>query len=304
MTIDEQLPETIATLLRDGRRAYEGERPAEALDLFRRARDLADEAGNRRASDRAFVNECAVLIGLERAAGIADESLQRLREMLMAGDPVNARLAAYNIARAYEFQKEFLKGLFYARIALDRATVLDRADWIASSRNQIGNLLLAESRMEEACDEYRSALELLPEGPSSQRALILTNLGYSRAVLGQLRDGARLIYDSLRMLRSVGARREQVIPLLDLSYVLLKLERPKLSMKHGLRALELAEHNGEKDSVRLAYYLLGEAAQQAGDTAGARAYFERLQRRFFPSYERLADFLFTVDIRNLVNLKA
>lgn len=304
MRIPNQLPEEIESLLRAGRCAYAEERPQKAIELFRRARELAESAGDDKAEDRAFVNECAVLIGLERSAGIPAVDIQKLRKIVMSGDPVNGRLAAYNIARAFEFQKEFRKGLFYARIALDRANVLERADWVASSRNQLGNLLLAQSRVEDACQEYRAALELLEDGPTRRRALILTNLGYSQAVLGRLREGAGLVYRSLRMLRSIGARRELVVPMLDLSYVLLELGRPSLAIKHGIRALALAEEIGESDSIRHAYFLLGEATQQAGDTAVAEEYFERLQQRFFPNYERLAEFLFTVDIRDLVNLKA
>jgi tetratricopeptide (TPR) repeat protein len=52
--------------------------------------------------------------------------------------------------------------LFYARIALDRSQVLESVDWLASSRNQIGNFLLAESRFDQALHEYEEALALLP----------------------------------------------------------------------------------------------------------------------------------------------
>jgi phosphoglucomutase len=40
--------------------------------------------------------------------------------------------------------------LFYARIALERAEALGRQDWVASTHNHIGNVLLAESFVDEA----------------------------------------------------------------------------------------------------------------------------------------------------------
>ena len=100
------------------------------------------------------------------------------------GDPVNCRIAAYNIARHYELAKNYKKALFYARIALERSEALGRRDWLASSHNLIGNTLLAESLIEQACAEYEQALELMPAEPTVAHAMILDNLataGSSRA---------------------------------------------------------------------------------------------------------------------------
>lgn len=292
-------------LLDEGRHAFEADRLEDSLDLFERAEALARSHGDDRGADRAFVNTCAVLVTVRRAEGLAADTFHRMREILMAGDDaVNSRLAAYNIARAYEFQKEYRKGLFYARIALDRSRVLESADWLASSHNQIGNLLLAESRFETACEEYGVALDLLPEEPSRRKALILTNLGYALVVLDRRRDGLPLLYRSLRMLRSLGARREQIFPHLDLCFALLEGGRYRHALRHGAQALALAEDAGEQDSVKHALFLLGEAAQQAGEPSEARACFERLQERYFPEASYLPDILLTVDVRKLINLKA
>lgn len=292
-------------LLEKGRHAFEADHLEDSLELFAQAEELARSHGDTRGTDRAFVNTCAVLVTVRRADGLPAETFHRMREILMAGDDaVNSRLAAYNIARAYEFQKEYRKGLFYARIALDRSQVLESADWLASSHNQIGNLLLAESRFEAACSEYEVALDLLPPEPSRRQALILTNLGYGRVVLDRQRDGLSLLYRSLRMLRSLGARREQIFPHLDLCFALLEAGRYRHALRHGAQALALAEEAGEQDSVKHALFLVGEAAHQAGDPAEARACFERLQERYFPEASYLPDILLTVDVRKLINLKA
>lgn len=295
--------ERFEALLERGRTEYAEDRLGDSLRTFEEAERFAERAGDPRSVDRAFANRCSVLMMVER--GLPAEMLQRLREILVAGhEAVNVRLAAYNIARAYEFQKEFRKGLFYARIALDRSRLLDSADWLASSHNQIGNLLLAESHFEAGCHEYEVALDLLPTEPSRRKALIFTNLGYALVVLGRPQEGLSYLYRSLRMLRGLGAHREQIIPHLDLSFALLEVGRYRYALAHGARALALAEEADEQDSIKHALFLLGETAQQAGDPKQARAIFERLQDRYFPGATYLPEVLLAVDVRKLINLKA
>lgn len=304
MTSHEPFDPRFDALIDEGRAHVEAERPDEALRLFEEAEALAEELADRRAADRAYVNRCAVLIAVER--GLEPESFQRLREVLMAGDDaVTSWLAAYNVARAYEFAKEHRKGLFYARIALDRARLLEAPDWIASSRNQIGNFLLAESRFDSACEEYEEALALLdPDQGSVRQAAIFDNLGYAYVILGHLRQGLSLLYRSLRTLRAIRRRRETILPHLSLCFALMEMGRYHHALRHGARALALAEEAGEDDSIKHALFLLGEAAQQTGDPAKARDLFGRLQERYFPEASYLADVLLTADVRKLVNLKA
>lgn len=293
-------------LLEEGRRHLAAERLDEALRTYDEAERLAEAHGDGRRSDLAFVNRCAVLIPMTRGQGLPGEAMNRLREILMSGrDDVNCRLAAYNIARTFEFTKEHRKGLFYARIALDRSQVLGGGDWLASSHNQIGNFLLAESRFDEARREYEEALALLPESdPSVRLAAIHDNLGYAHVMLGAVARGLALLYRSLRTLRRLGARRERILPHLSLSFTLLELGRFRHALSHGLKALGLAEEAGEEDSIKHALFLIGEAAQQAGDPDAARRYFERLQERYFPEAAYLPDVLLAVDVRKLINLKA
>ncbi len=294
--------ERIEALMERGARLLAAERYEDARGTYLEAEGLARQLGSSHAEDRAFVSRSAVQMAIER--GLPQELMQRHREILMSGeDPVNCLLAAYNIARAYEFAKEVRKGLFYAQIALDRSRLLDRPDDIASSHNQIGNFLLAQSRFEEACKEYEEGLALLPPDASVDKALILTNLGYARIVLGRS-DGLSLIYQSLRLLHRLGARRETIFPHLDLCFGLLEVGSYRHALRHGVRALALAEEAGEHDSIKHALFLLGEVAQESGDPSLAREHFRRLQERYFPASPHLADLLLTVDVRKLINLKA
>ncbi len=302
LTEQTRFDERFEALMLEGARHLAAERYDAAQDSYAEAEQLARELASAPAEDRAFVSRWAVRMALDR--GLPPDALHRMREIVMAGkNLVNSWLAAYNIARAYEFGKELRKGLFYAQIALDRSRLLDSAERLASSHNQIGNFLLAQSRFEEACKEYEEALSLLAPEASRRQALILTNFGYARVVLGRT-DGLAAIYRSLRMLHALGARRETIFPHLDLCFGLLEAGRCEHALRHGVRALVLAEEAGEDDSIRHALFLLGEAAQQSGNPELAREHFRRLQERYFPTSPHLADLLLTVDVRKLINLKA
>ncbi|MEP7009637.1 MAG: hypothetical protein ABJC13_04875 [Acidobacteriota bacterium] len=270
--------------------------------LFDEALVRAREDGEERLIDRAFCNLAAVEI---ETGAISDGDLIRLREILMRNtDLENCWLAAYNLAHAHELRKAFKKGLFYARISLDRAVVLGRDDWKAVSHNSIGNILAAESYFDQALAEYEQALKLMPSERKLERALILENLGYCRTVEGRFADGFRDLYQSLRTLRSLGARGFERGPHMSLCFALLEVGRYRAAYRHGLIALQIAESVGDNDVVKNALYLLGEAANLAHDSGVAHEHFLDLQERFFPNDRYLPDFLLAIDVRKLINLKA
>jgi tetratricopeptide (TPR) repeat protein len=283
-----------------GARAVESGRLEEAADLFERALEWAQEHGDVRQVDLALCNRAAVAIELGGGAG----DLARLREILMRNSDPHNYLAAYNIARHYELAKSFKKALFYARIARDRSAAIGRREWLAGSHNLIGNTLLAESRVEEACCEYEQALELMPTEPTVWRARILDNIGYCRVLKGRHREGYGYLYQSLRLLRRFGAERYEISTRLDLCFAHLETGRYGYAWKHGSTALALAERMGEGDAVKNALYLLGEVENLRGDVDRARLHFTRLQREFFPDASYLPGFLLAVDVRKLINLHA
>lgn len=290
-------------LRRRGRQATEAGRLDEAVSLFDRASSWAEENGEQDLADLAFCGRSAAAIELDGGEG--DGTLARLRAILMRNrEDENCFLAAYNVARVYDLRKEYRKALFYARIAKDRAQRLGRAEWLASSHNQMGNLLLAESFFDDAREEYQAALDHLPEEPSIRQALIFDNLGYCAVVQGRHRDGFRQLFHSLRTLRRFGARRYTVQPQMGLCFAYMEIDRPRRALAHGLAALTLAEEMADRAAIKNCLYLLGEAAHLTGDVVTARRTFARLQNEFFPEAGFLPDFLMAIDVRRLVNLRA
>ena len=159
-----------------GRRPSKADGWDEALALVEEALAWAEVGGDELLRDRAICNRAAIALEL----GSGAMHIPALRALLMrAADPENSYLAAYTIARHHELQKEHSKGLFYARLARDRAASLDETRQ-AASLNYIANFLVAESRFEEAIATYEEALALLPSRDSLRGAVIGYNLGYCR----------------------------------------------------------------------------------------------------------------------------
>lgn len=288
--------------LRDlGWRAAEHGDLQQALRFCDDAVDLALESNDQNLLDLAFCNRSSVLITLGRYREVTTE----LRQILIRGaDAKNCFLAAYNLSRAHEQDKSFQKGLFYGRIARQKAKALRRAEWLASSYNQIANCLLAESYFEAAATDYRRALSQLGEEPSVRRTLILANLGYCKMMLGSWRDGMALSFQALRQFRRFRAEGFEVWPRLDLCYAYLESGRLRRARTHGERALEIAERTGDPTTVKNALYLLGEVERSEGETENAYGYFSRLQRRYYPDSPQLADLMARVSMRQSLNLRA
>jgi len=276
-----------------------GDLPA-ACELLQQALAAARSLADRNVEDRAFCNWVGVTLSLQPC----DAQLPKLREILVRNsDAENCRLAAYNLARAYEDKREHKKGLFYARIALERTKSLDKAnpEWLATSHNQLANLLVAESFFAEGLEHYAMALEAHRQPPAVLKAMIDGNIGYCQLMLGKPREALELLYRSLRKLRAY--RIATVRAHLDLALALLEVEKYHHAIRHAGRALATAEADGRADDVKNALYLLGEAANLLGDEDAARLHFSKLQK-YFPETPFLTDFLLATDIRQMVNLRA
>jgi tetratricopeptide (TPR) repeat protein len=293
-----------------GHSAFERANLEESAAQFQAALNLAEQWGDQQRADLAFCNLAGVEISHKAQDALDAATTNRLREILMRNeDAVNSRLAAYNLSRLYEFRKEPRKGLFYARIALDRSMLIGREDWVASSHNQIGNLLMAQSFFGEAAEAYERALSLHPGEAVGRRALIRTNIGYSCLVRGDVERGFTLLHQSLRELlhhpMPSGARKRGLMfAHLDLCYAHLEIDRPLAAIRHGRKGLALAEELDEADGIKNGLYLLGEAYQIAGEELVAHLYYSRLQREFYPNTAGVADFLLAIDVRKMINLRA
>jgi tetratricopeptide (TPR) repeat protein len=289
------------TLNQQGHAAAEAGLLDVALAHFDQLQEVATQMGEPRLVDLAFCNRAAISVVL----GEGQPEISRLREILMHNvDPVNSRLAAYNLSRHFEVKKSFKKAMFYARIAQQRSCQQERHDWVASSHNLIGNLFLAESFVDEAVVEYEKSLAAMIDSSPVWHARVLANLGYCRVLQHRPAEGFTLLFKSLRILRAHGAERFQVTTHLDLSYAYLEAQRYSRARQHAEAALAIAERLEDSESMKNALYLLGEAANLSGYEVTARSYFSRLQNDFFPQADYLPSMLLAVNVRKLVNLHA
>lgn len=272
-----------------------------ALGHFDDAWTVALEMGDPTLVDRAYCNRALPAIEL----GSIEEAVRELRQILLrTNDLENRYLASYHIARGHELRKEFKKALFYARAAQMHAEALERSSWEASSLNQLGNLLLAESQIEAAFAAYTRALTRMPDQSALWRARILDNLGYCELLRGNPRAGFSLLFESLRDIRRARAPRYEISTRLDLCFGYLEIGRYVHAQRQGELALALSERHDDTESVKNALYLLGEAANLSGDEVRARLHFSRLQKSFYPNQAFIPDFLLAIDVRKLINLKA
>jgi tetratricopeptide (TPR) repeat protein len=296
--MQEQGLEYYEALRAQGLEALGGTRFQEAFEHFDQAHQWAQQHGDALLRDQAFCSRSAVFIELFPE----EEPLPELRRILMRNrDPWSCRLAAYTIARVYDMKQSYKKGLFYARIARDLSYQLDLDEWIASSHNQMGNLLLAESFFDEARAEYKKGLQFLQSSESVQYAYILENIGYCHAIEGDLDRSFPLLFESLRSLRRQSIRSGQAYPHLSLCYAYMEVGKYESALRHGLRALAL---NHNRQTHKNALYLLGQAANLMGDLEQAHDFLWRLHQDHYPDSPQIVDFLMQVDVRPFINLKA
>lgn len=264
---------------------------------------LAERSGDRELLDRTRCNRAAVAIELGEGA----HALQGLREILLAQrSSATAFLAAYNLAEAYQLERQHRKALFYAQIAHERARATERSGWIASSLNRLGNLHVALNQLGAAREAYTSASELVPASDARRFCPILQNLGYVDALEGDCVTGLGRLYAALRGLRAA----EISSPLihLDLAWTLLQVGRADHARRHADRALRLAQSQRRAESHRAetrkaALLLAGQAARELGDEAGAEQYCLELAS-LYPSYDQLFAVFGVVNLLPAVNLRA
>lgn len=274
---------------------------AQALEILDGALAWLGEYGEDWHVDRTLCNRAAVLV----ETGDTDTVKADLRRILAKhSDSESCFLAAYTLGRAYEVAKDNAKALFYTRIAYRYASEAERRDWLSSSHNQLGNVLLADSKFDEAREEFEQALEALADENPLRRALALDNLGYCHVVQGRYRQGFEAHFRALRLLRRAGARAMQTVVEVSLCFAYLEVDRYRSAIRHAVSALRLSEETGNPEMRKNALFLLGEGFKLAGDPLAARAQFSRLQEEFYPGAEGVADLLLLLNVKRLVNIKA
>ena len=298
------VPVTFEELKSRGEQAVDAGQLEEARGPLRSGPHLGPRARRAPQVDLGICNRAAVAIELGRGDG----ELPRLREILVRnGDPVNCQLAAYNISRYYELTKNYKKCAVLRPHRPRRAGVLGRRDWLASSHNLIGNTLLAESFIDEACREYEKALELMrrrsrPSGAARSSTTSATAASCrgatTRATACSTRACASLKRCGAAAVRDLRPPR----PLLRPSRDRAAFASPSGTARAALALAETMERSGRRS--RTPSTCSARSPNLSGDVEAARGYFGRLQRDFFPDAGYLPEFLLAVDVRKLVNLHA
>lgn len=272
-----------------------------ALELFDQAADRARASGDPGLADLADCNRAAIQIEIGQGEGV----LAQMRAVLLRSrDAQCSMVAATNAARIHDLAKEYKKGLFYARLARDHAETGGDASQHASVRNLTANLLLADSHVEEAAREYEIALELMPEDDPVWRARAIGNLGYCRVLQQRLPEAFVLLRQSIEPLRRHQATLYLISPLTDLAFAHLEAGHAAEALGAAEEAVALAREFEDESGLKNAMYLQGEAAGLLGDLEQARSTFLELQQRYYPDKPFVCDFLLTVDVRKMVNLRA
>ncbi len=301
--------------------------PAEARGLAEKAREEALallEKGDFAAALARYEEACALAAHAEdppfadwmfvcRAAAAAevapsDDVLVELKKILLrAREPGTAFRAAYTAARVYEIRRDYQRAATYNARARDYAASAGDTYFLASCDNQLGNVLSADSRFEEAASAHRRALEAAAQTDAVTpvvQAIWRDNLGYDLIGADRVPEGLALVHEALEFFETNGARGYTLIPLADLCFGYLKLDRYAEARFFGEAALERLAENGTPDTAleKNLLYLLGEACHLSGDPGSAKSYFDRLAG-FYPEFRNLRAYLEVFDFRNVINLR-
>jgi len=266
----------------------------EALALFDDALAIAETDELR---ELITINKADVLITIERSG----PEVQALPAILMRRrNPHHTFLAAYTLMYKQRLQKETKRGIFYGNVALDAANEAGERLWKLGVLNELGILYEMDSQFKRAIECFDEALLIQPDssGPveSFGQTAIIQNLGYNKLLVGETREGIRLLLSVLDEIEGQGMLSDAYI---DLTYGYIDLEEYDTARYYGEIGLKLAI---EDRQVRNGHYLLGEAAYKSGDIEAAEFHFDKLSE-FYPEFRNLKSLLYAIDLRSMVNLK-
>jgi tetratricopeptide (TPR) repeat protein len=267
----------------------------EALELFDQALALTSDD---EACELITINKADALIAIQRTGA----AVQALPMILMRRRNLrHTFLAAYALMFKHRLANEPKRSIFYGQIALDAANEANETFWKLAALNDLGIVHEIDSQFEKAIEYLEAALELLDSlGDVAQenfsRTAIFQNLGYNKVLVGQAREGIRMIESVLDSIQVPSSLSDSYI---DLCYGYLDLEQYETARAYGEKGLQCA---GEPRQVRNAHYLLGEACYKAGDHDAAESHFDELARHY-PQFRSLKSLLFAIDIRSMLNLK-
>lgn len=275
---------------------------AAALDAYGTSAELARSEGDPTKIDKAALN-----IAMARLqAGDAGSAEEGLREILLRSrEPRLAFTAAYHLASSLRKRGKLEKARGYAHRAMERASALAAPDLIASTRNLLGNILVLQSRFEEAIAEYRSALATWDRQPGDTRylrAILLENLGYALVVSQHPDEGIAMLTSAKRLADEVGDLRCRAEALQDLCYGSLLRDDLGAALGFGKAALDLSTRMRYDDIEENCHYLLGEIGSRSGDARLRDEHFGMLQERH-PELPQLKELLCAIDVTQIITLR-
>jgi tetratricopeptide (TPR) repeat protein len=292
-------------LMRAAEAAFTGDDFERSAELYADAVDEARRLGDDARADRAFCNQCSVLVELDRGA----EQIPQLKEILLrSSDTRNRFHAAYCTAVAYDISGEGDKARSYAVRA---ATLADElGDPVSASRslNLSGNLSIRASEFDDAETAFARSLDAHSDLDGHHRmteAQVRDNLGYVMMCTDRLDDGIALCEEARAELEQMGADHYLYETLQDLCYGHLLADNLDRAAECGERALDLAIEFDDDQIAKNCLFLLSETAVRRGDTFGARRYLRELTA-YYPEVgvsEEIIDVFLATDLTSVVNLR-
>lgn len=308
MKVDISQRDYFEDLYQQARHAIDRGELKRALEIYDEALQWAQRWGETDDVDRATCSRFMVLLH----TGQGEMASRSLRMILMrSSNALNQFVAAYNIAMYYEHLEDLPKSRFYADLALhhsDRIEAEDsKADFHkANCYSLLGNLAIRESRFSEALGHYETARGLFEEDETYRRLWLQSNMGFCHLARENFSAGfehlftVRRAYIRLKLGPSIATGRLR----LAFCFGYLELEKFHQAVLHGKEAIRIGEECGDRDVVKKALYLLGEAEKLRGDEMKAFTYFANLQEDFYPDNPNLPEILLYNDTNRLVNVWA
>jgi DNA-binding CsgD family transcriptional regulator/tetratricopeptide (TPR) repeat protein len=189
---------------------------------------------------------------------VPDHELDRVEVTRLAAQ---AAYDASDLDRAAGLARLALEGVDPAADAV-RASLLEE---------RLGRYLEEMGRAADSRRAYARALELMPQAPTAERAMVLAADARVLA-LGRQHDEARVrAEEAISIARRIGADRIEASGLSTLVIALLDSGRPQEALRHGQRAIELAAASGSIGEIARAYINTAETLDQSGDLEKAVA---------------------------------
>lgn len=268
---------------------------------FAKALSLYDEAlakpSDETMQELLSINKADALIALGR---YSSPEVRRLPRIVMRRKPDrHVFLAAYSLAFKYREERKLERAVFYSELALQAAQDSGDIHSQIGALNELGIIYGMTSSFAKAIECCEAAIRLLdrledPARRHQSRLALVANIAGNKILSGETREGLTMlqsIFDDLLGTPSVADL------CIELCFGHIEIHQYDKAKHYGRMALDLAT---ERRHICSAHYLLGEAAQQAGDIATADLHFEELTK-LYPGFRNLKSFLYAIDLRSVVN---